>query len=141
MLDFCSLMVEATAMGKVNVISIQNNILKIIIPNLNLRIPKPNDNFVELTSLFAVSTGSIAADLQQIPNQPTVFVVYSYFIFEIFIFLLSTYKINNYRKIQNKKIDMKMLLLVIDLFLCHFCNFFFIQKIKYPLKHGHGKIF
>jgi len=39
------------------------------------RIPQPTDNFVELTSIFAVSTGSIGADLQQIPNQPTVFVV------------------------------------------------------------------
>jgi len=39
------------------------------------RIPQPTDNFVELTSIFAVSTGTIGADLQQIPNQPTVFVV------------------------------------------------------------------
>ncbi|CAF1105282.1 unnamed protein product [Brachionus calyciflorus] len=36
-------------------------------------IPEPTDNFVQLSSVFAVATGSVAADLQQIPNQPTVF--------------------------------------------------------------------
>lgn len=35
--------------------------------------PKPTDNFVELTSMFSVSTGAISADLQQIPNQPISF--------------------------------------------------------------------
>lgn len=38
-----------------------------------LSMPQPTDNFVELTSLFAVGTGSIGVDLQQIPNQPIVF--------------------------------------------------------------------
>jgi hypothetical protein len=38
-------------------------------------LPKPSDNFVELTSAFAVSTGTIGADLQQIPNEPIVFKV------------------------------------------------------------------
>jgi hypothetical protein len=37
--------------------------------------PQPTDNFVELTSMFAVATGTVAADLLQIPNQPTVFLV------------------------------------------------------------------
>lgn len=37
-------------------------------------IPQPTDNFVQLISLFSVSTGTIGADLQQIPNQPTRFV-------------------------------------------------------------------
>ncbi len=40
-----------------------------------ISLPKPGDNFVELTSMFAVSTGSIGADLQQIPNEPIVFKV------------------------------------------------------------------
>jgi PhoPQ-activated pathogenicity-related protein len=35
--------------------------------------PKPTDNFVELTSMFAVATGTIGADLQQIPNAPILF--------------------------------------------------------------------
>jgi PhoPQ-activated pathogenicity-related protein len=33
-------------------------------------LPKPEDNFVTLTSMFAVSTGSIGVDLQDIANQP-----------------------------------------------------------------------
>ena len=37
--------------------------------------PQPMDNFVLLTSVFAVTTGTIGADLQQVPNQPTVFLV------------------------------------------------------------------
>jgi hypothetical protein len=32
--------------------------------------PKPEDNFVTLTSMFAVSSGSIGIDLQGIPNEP-----------------------------------------------------------------------
>jgi len=39
------------------------------------RIPKPQDNFVILTSMLAVSSGSIAVNLQQIPNQPIRFIV------------------------------------------------------------------
>jgi PhoPQ-activated pathogenicity-related protein len=35
--------------------------------------PTPTDNFVELTSTFAATTGAIAADLQQIPNAPIIF--------------------------------------------------------------------
>lgn len=34
------------------------------------RIPKPEDNFVALTSMFAASSGSIGVDLQDIANQP-----------------------------------------------------------------------
>jgi hypothetical protein len=41
----------------------------------NNRIPKPQDNFVTLTSMFAVSSGSIGVDLQQIPNEPIRFIV------------------------------------------------------------------
>lgn len=37
--------------------------------------PKPQDNFVSLTSMFAVSSGSIGVDLQDIPNEPIRFVV------------------------------------------------------------------
>ncbi|CAF4525160.1 unnamed protein product [Rotaria sp. Silwood2] len=33
-------------------------------------LPKPQDNFVSLTSMFAVSSGSIGVDLQDIPNEP-----------------------------------------------------------------------
>ncbi|CAF1416794.1 unnamed protein product [Adineta ricciae] len=33
-------------------------------------LPKPEDNFVALTSMFAVSSGSIGVDLQDIANQP-----------------------------------------------------------------------
>ena len=33
----------------------------------------PTDNQLELTSLFAVSTGSIGATLKNIPNQPIIF--------------------------------------------------------------------
>jgi hypothetical protein len=36
--------------------------------------PQPTDNFIELTSAFAIATGSIGADLMQIPNAPIVFV-------------------------------------------------------------------
>ncbi len=48
--------------------------------NLNLifldySLPKPQDNFVTLTSMFAVSSGSIGVDLQDIPNEPIRFVV------------------------------------------------------------------
>jgi hypothetical protein len=32
--------------------------------------PKPEDNFVSLTSMFAASSGSIGVDLQDIANQP-----------------------------------------------------------------------
>ena len=34
------------------------------------RIPKPEDNFVALTSMFAASSGSIGVDLQDVANQP-----------------------------------------------------------------------
>jgi PhoPQ-activated pathogenicity-related protein len=37
--------------------------------------PTPTDNIVQLTSVFAVSTGAIGASLKQIPNQPIVFKV------------------------------------------------------------------
>jgi PhoPQ-activated pathogenicity-related protein len=40
----------------------------------NDTMPKPSDNFVELTSLLAVSIGIIGADLQQVPNQPISFI-------------------------------------------------------------------
>ena len=39
------------------------------------RLPTPQDNFVSLTSMFAVSSGSIGVDLQDIPNEPIRFVV------------------------------------------------------------------
>jgi hypothetical protein len=39
------------------------------------RIPQPLDAFVALTSMIAVSTGSIVADLQDIPNGPIRFMV------------------------------------------------------------------
>jgi len=42
---------------------------------LNIRIPVPQDNFVTLTSMFAVSSGSIGVDLQTIPNEPIRFTV------------------------------------------------------------------
>jgi PhoPQ-activated pathogenicity-related protein len=35
--------------------------------------PQPTDNFVELSSTFAVATGCIGADLMQVPNAPIVF--------------------------------------------------------------------
>lgn len=38
-------------------------------------LPKPQDNFVTLTSMFAVSAGSIGVDLQDIPNEPIRFLV------------------------------------------------------------------
>ena len=41
----------------------------------SFRMPKPEDNFVALTSMFAVSSGSIGVDLQDIPNEPIRFVV------------------------------------------------------------------
>ena len=37
--------------------------------------PIPSDKYTALTSFFAVSTGSVAANLKQIPNQPTKFKV------------------------------------------------------------------
>lgn len=37
--------------------------------------PQPTDNFVELTSTFAVATGSIGADLQVL-NIPNNYVIY-----------------------------------------------------------------
>jgi hypothetical protein len=37
--------------------------------------PKPQDNFVELISMFSVSAGSIGVDLQDIPNEPIRFTV------------------------------------------------------------------
>jgi len=37
-------------------------------------VPKPEDNFVSLTSMFAVSSGSIGIDLQDIPNEPLRFI-------------------------------------------------------------------
>jgi len=40
----------------------------------NNGLPKPEDNFVSLTSMFAVSSGSIGVDLQDIPNEPIRFV-------------------------------------------------------------------
>ncbi|CAF1622101.1 unnamed protein product [Rotaria magnacalcarata] len=36
----------------------------------NNGMPKPQDNFVALTSMFAASSGSIGVDLQDIPNEP-----------------------------------------------------------------------
>ena len=66
------------------------------------RIPKPTDNFVELTSLFAVSTGIIAADLQQIPNQPVVFMVKKNKISKSKI----TFLCKKYRKIPRKRYDL-----------------------------------
>ncbi len=42
-------------------------------------IPKPTDNFVELMGLFAATTGTIAVNIKQIPNQPTVFLVLHHF--------------------------------------------------------------
>jgi hypothetical protein len=45
------------------------------------RLPKPEDNFVTLTSMFAVSSGSIGVDLQDIPNEPIRFVVRLKFFF------------------------------------------------------------
>ncbi len=41
----------------------------------HIRLPKPEDNFVSLTSMFAVSSGSIGVDLQDIPNEPIRFMV------------------------------------------------------------------
>jgi len=38
-------------------------------------LPFPSDGSIALTSLFAVGTGSIAANLEQVPNQPMVFKV------------------------------------------------------------------
>ncbi|CAF1051330.1 unnamed protein product [Rotaria magnacalcarata] len=39
----------------------------------NDAIPKPEDNFVALTSMLGASSGSISVDLQAIPNEPTRF--------------------------------------------------------------------
>ena len=35
----------------------------------NFRIPNPQDNMLALTSMFAVSSGSLGIHLQDIPNQ------------------------------------------------------------------------
>jgi len=40
-----------------------------------VRFPEPTDESLETTGLFALNTGSVAAVLKQIPNQPTVFLV------------------------------------------------------------------
>ena len=39
------------------------------------RIPQPQDPFVALTAVIALGSGSIAIDLQDIPNQPVRFMV------------------------------------------------------------------
>ena len=74
----------------------------------NIRMPKPEDNFVRLTAMVAVSIGSIGIDLQDIPNQPIIFTVRLYDIFirncESDLFFLI-------RLIQNNNIVLKMLLL------------------------------
>ena len=54
-----------------NLFSFQKLFQHVIIKYLSM--PKPTDNFVELTSTFAVATGAIGADLMQIPNAPIVF--------------------------------------------------------------------
>ena len=43
------------------------------------RIPQPQDNLLSLTSMFAVSSGSLGIHLQDIPNQPFRFWVRSLF--------------------------------------------------------------
>lgn len=67
MLHLCSLMVVQIEMGKPIDRQHQNYVC--------YRLPKPQDNFVSLTSMFAVSTGSIGVDLQDIPNDPIRFIV------------------------------------------------------------------
>ena len=37
--------------------------------------PKPEDNLLALTSMFAVGAGSIGIHLQDVPNQPFRFLV------------------------------------------------------------------
>jgi hypothetical protein len=39
------------------------------------RIPKPQDNLLALTSMFAVGSGSLGVHLQDVPNQPFRFLV------------------------------------------------------------------
>ena len=39
------------------------------------RMPQPQDNFVSLTSMFSVGSGSIGVDLQDVPNEPIRFIV------------------------------------------------------------------
>ena len=39
-------------------------------------IPQPQDAFVALTSMVAVGVGSIAVDLQDVPNGPMRFMVH-----------------------------------------------------------------
>lgn len=41
-------------------------------------IPQPQDAFVALTAMVALGSGSIAIDLQDIPNQPIRFMVNSF---------------------------------------------------------------
>jgi hypothetical protein len=43
--------------------------------NENFRIPKPQDNLLALTSMFAVGSGSLGIHLQDVPNQPFRFLV------------------------------------------------------------------
>jgi len=56
------------------------------------RIPSPTDGNVLVTSLFAVSTGSIGAALGQIPNQPTVFLVNSVLKNKDYFLILKNFK-------------------------------------------------
>ena len=44
-------------------------------PPIPFRIPQPQDDFVALTAMVAVGIGSIAVDLQDIPNGPIRFMV------------------------------------------------------------------
>ncbi len=71
----------------------------------------PQDNFVTLTSMFAVSSGSIGVDLQDIPNEPIRFLVRL-----IHLFLQSISLLNYYRLIRQIEVVVKM-----------------------PSLHGHGK--
>jgi hypothetical protein len=48
--------------------------------NSIFRIPKPQDNLLALTSMFAVGAGSLGIHLQDIPNQPFRFYVSLIFI-------------------------------------------------------------
>lgn len=56
---------------------------KLINWNIFKSIPQPQDTFVALTAMVAVGVGSIAVDLQDIPNQPIRFMVdlFYYYIF------------------------------------------------------------
>ncbi len=42
---------------------------------LDNRLPKPQDKLITLTSLLAISSGSIGVDFQNIPNEPIRYVV------------------------------------------------------------------